>query len=295
MTDHIFTLPDNRKLGYTLYGTGDGIPVFYFHGTPSSRLELLMLNAFNKYIDELCLKYNLQLIAIDRPGIGNSDFNPRGTFLSFAKDLASLAQKLSIASAKSLSWSGGGPYALSQAYHFPNLITRVDIITGFTRSFSEKEVFRNMTSNKYYFGAAKYIPWLLKPVMRQQGSSPGKKPLPRWLTKAPEPDHQLMKDHEERIIAFSRTTTMEAVKKGSKGVVYEAQRYFDKPGYNLKDIHQPVHFWWGTEDNVVQYIHAEAIKNQVPNSQLHIKEGEGHISIYINCIEEILKSISDTV
>ena len=33
------TLSDRRKLGYNEYGPADGKPLFYFHGTPSSRIE----------------------------------------------------------------------------------------------------------------------------------------------------------------------------------------------------------------------------------------------------------------
>lgn len=93
------------------------------------------------------------------------------------------------------------------------------------------------------------------------------------------------------MLAFTRTTTMESVKHSAKGIVHEAQLYFCKPGYDLEDIHQPVRFWWGTEDNVVQYLHAEAIKKYVPNNEICIKEYEGHISIYVNYIEEILQAI----
>lgn len=291
MTDQVITLEDGRKLAYALYGPGDGYPVFYFHGTPSSRLELLLLNAFGIYADELCARHNLQLIATDRPGIGNSTFNPTGNCISFAHDVAALATALGIGKAASLSWSGGGPFALAQACHYPDLVESVHIITGFTCSMSDKEVFSKMTANKYYFNAARKAPWLLRLIMKQQGSSPGKKPLPRWLTKAPLPDYELLKDHPERMMAFSRTTTMEAVKNGSTGVVYEAQRYFDKGQYDLNKITQPVHFWWGDQDNVVQYVHAEAVKAQVPNHQLHIIAGEGHVSIFVHQLDEILRNI----
>lgn len=32
-------LADGRRLGYDEYGPSDGVPLFYFHGTPSSRVE----------------------------------------------------------------------------------------------------------------------------------------------------------------------------------------------------------------------------------------------------------------
>ncbi len=35
----VVTLPDGRRPGYAEYGDPAGVPVFYFHGTQSSRLE----------------------------------------------------------------------------------------------------------------------------------------------------------------------------------------------------------------------------------------------------------------
>jgi pimeloyl-ACP methyl ester carboxylesterase len=94
MTDHLFVLPDGRKLGYALYGPGDAAPVFYFHGTPSSRLEPLLLAPFNKNIAELCIKNNIKLIAVDRPGIGNSTFNPTEHFFLSQKIFHNLLKRL---------------------------------------------------------------------------------------------------------------------------------------------------------------------------------------------------------
>ena len=38
----IHLLPDGRRLAYQQFGAADGFPAFYFHGTPSSRLEALL-------------------------------------------------------------------------------------------------------------------------------------------------------------------------------------------------------------------------------------------------------------
>lgn len=294
MTDHIFYLPDARKLAYAMYGPENGFPVFYFHGTPSSRLEPLLLLPFGIDIDDLLTQYNLQFIAIDRPGIGKSEYNKNATIASFAKDVKHLAEHLHIHSAASLAWSGGGPYALSQAYQFHNLIKSVYIIAGFTKSIHEKQVFKAMTANKYYFGAAKYVPWLLNPVLSMAGKLNLKRQLPLWLTRFPHADHYLFKDREKMSV-FSKVTINEACRKNSKGVVHEARLYFNQNDYSLSQLVQPVHYWWGTSDNVVVAIHNEAIQKEVPRHHLHLKEGEGHFSIYVNYIKEVLRQISQDV
>ncbi len=37
--ENIYLLKDGRKLCYDVYGDQDGVPVFYFHSYPGSRLQ----------------------------------------------------------------------------------------------------------------------------------------------------------------------------------------------------------------------------------------------------------------
>jgi pimeloyl-ACP methyl ester carboxylesterase len=67
-TDNLIDLPDGRKLAYAEYGKPDGHPILHFHGSMSSRLEPLFFG------DDLLNHYGLRFIALDRPGMGQSDF-----------------------------------------------------------------------------------------------------------------------------------------------------------------------------------------------------------------------------
>jgi pimeloyl-ACP methyl ester carboxylesterase len=74
MTDsQTITLSDGRKLGYDEYGDAGGSP-FYFHGFPGSRIEARLKN-------DPAAARNLRLIAVDRPGIGLSDCQPKRRFV----------------------------------------------------------------------------------------------------------------------------------------------------------------------------------------------------------------------
>ena len=293
MNNNIFHLPDSRHLSYCLYGPGDGQPVLYFHGTPSSRLEPSLLTGYDINIDELLFKYRLQLIAIDRPGMGLSTFNPAGDFKSFAKDVNLLLQDLNIKQCKVLCWSGGGPFALAIANEYIETIQAVYIITGVTQSLSTGKVFNKMHGNKLYFGAAKYVPGLLRLIMQWAAGKKPTKPIPQIISKLSDADHNLMKD-VEKLKQVAAATLQEACRQGSSGAVYEARLYFKDYGFDLKNISQQVHFWWGSEDNVVIRLNAEAVEQEVPNRVMHYKQNEGHLSIYINCIEEVLQTIAET-
>ncbi len=88
MTDaRTITLSDSRKLGYAEYGDRSGSPIFYFHGFPGSRIEARLMN-------DPAAARNLRLIAVDRPGIGLSDFQPRRRIVDWPRDVSQLSERL---------------------------------------------------------------------------------------------------------------------------------------------------------------------------------------------------------
>ena len=293
MLNNTFKLPDQRSLVYAVYGPADGEPVLYFHGTPSSRLEPMLVLAFGKNPHQLCEANDVRLIAVDRPGIGLSSFNASSSIKSFADDVSHLTSFLKIQRAKILCWSGGGPYSLSLAFHYPDLISHVFIIAGFSRSFSESGVYEKMNGNKLYFSAARRIPWLLRPVLTWAARQQSDKPVPRFISKLPLVDHQLFGDRE-RMKIFSKYTVEEACRQGSAGVVREAALYFNAAEYDLSKIQQPVTYWYGLKDNTVAPVHAKSVEQQVASSKLIYLEDEGHFSIYFNHLEDILAQVRRT-
>ena len=82
-------LPDGRKLGYAQYGLPTGRAVFYLHGTPGSRIEAAAY-------DDLAVKADARIIAVDRPGIGLSSPQPNRTLLDHPKDIEQLARHLDL-------------------------------------------------------------------------------------------------------------------------------------------------------------------------------------------------------
>ncbi|MBD0288901.1 MAG: alpha/beta hydrolase, partial [Flavisolibacter sp.] len=292
MINNTIKLSDGRLLGYALYGPPDGTPVLYFHGTPSSRLEPFLCEAYGIDINERLQQYHLRLIAVDRPGMGLSDFNPEGTFLSFADDVQQLVQHLQIAHCSLLCWSGGGPFALAMAYKHPQSISKVCIIAGFSRPFTG-EIRKQMHRNKWYFLTAEKVPFILKEVLNLVRSHEPKKPFSQKGADLPGVDYALMRD-VPKLKKLMAVTLQEAVRKGSKGAVHEAALYAKPFHFSLSSITVPVHFWWGTEDRAVVYPHAKALEEQVTDVIPHYKSGEGHLSIYINYLNEILQTLAAT-
>ena len=113
------TLPDVRRLGYLI--VGEGKPVLYFHGQPTSRLDVL-------YLKEYSNSRNLKIIGVDRPGFGLSTYTPRNSLRDFTDDVNHLAEYLGINKFSLIGISAGGPYVITYTALFPDRVTQAVVI-----------------------------------------------------------------------------------------------------------------------------------------------------------------------
>ncbi|MEF8974792.1 MAG: alpha/beta fold hydrolase [Halapricum sp.] len=96
-----------------------------FHGTPGSRL-------FGLLFDEAAQERDVRVVAIDRPGYGQSTawtaFDPA--------DVGGIATPviadLELTEAGPVAFSEGSPYALALAAERPDVVRSVDIVAGAT-------------------------------------------------------------------------------------------------------------------------------------------------------------------
>lgn len=286
MTEAIFTLKDERKLSYAVYGPENGKPVIYFHGTPSSRREILLLKAYDIDFDATLFQAGIKLIAVDRHAL--TTFYPQRSFLSYADDVVQLLRHFNIQKCPVLCWSGGGPYALAIAHKYPQIIEGVYILCGFTKQF-DSEVLRQMGSNKWYFRCAKYAPLFLRIGLnitrrRKINSLPN-----RAITGLPYRDHVLL---EKGIKQVAGLTLKEATRKGTRSAVHEAQSYFREFGFSISEIVQPIHYWWGTKDMSVVEAHAREVEQKAQRPIMHYLQDEGHLSLYLKCFSEAVQTIA---
>ena len=99
--------PDGRALVYDDVGDPDGSPVVYLHGTPDSRL--------GRPDDAAAQAASVRLLAVDRPGFGDSDVDRAATLASLGEDLAAVLDAEGVERALLVGWSGGGLAALAAA------------------------------------------------------------------------------------------------------------------------------------------------------------------------------------
>jgi pimeloyl-ACP methyl ester carboxylesterase len=117
-------LPDGRRLGFAEYGAPHGPAIFWFPGTPGARRQIPPATR------ELAAEREVRLIAVERPGIGDSTPHLYGSVLDYARDIEVVADRFGIGRFGAIGLSGGGPYVLACAAAFPDRFTAGAVLGG---------------------------------------------------------------------------------------------------------------------------------------------------------------------
>jgi pimeloyl-ACP methyl ester carboxylesterase len=296
-------LPDGRTLAYSTHGVSlqDSklLPIFYFHGTPGSRIEAGIY-------DELATEHNLHLIGIDRPGYGHSSYQLNRTFLDWPNDVLALADHLGFAQFGIIAVSGGGPYALACLHEIPpTRLKAASIICGASptkrfgtsgMSLTNKAVgwlasWSTVVASKlfdYFAGTAARDPnkqLLYEGVEKQATGGSG----PEVDRKAVE---GVMQDARRKTIMVE--SFREAISPGGDGVAWELWMDVSDWGFELENVvvgGKRLSWWHGALDVNVPMGLAVLAAEKLQGVDFRRKEEEGHISLIYNCYGEVMMEL----
>lgn len=284
-----FQLTDGRKLGYDEYGASNGKPLFYFHGSPSSRLEcMLFVN------EDLLQSLNVRLITVDRPGMGLSDFQPNRRILDWSQDVTALADHLHVTRFAILAYSLGGPYGLACAFAIRQRLEKVGVVSG-AALFTEPELIKNINEGtRKFLGMPREKPWLSRLFLWMAlGFMPRIAPK-RFVAQAnsllPAPDRPIVATDpvfQKGFIAMVR----EAMKQGTRGAHCESLLTISDWGFRLQDIQTPVLLWHGGADQNVPVEMARFATTVIPKCEAKFYPEEGHLSLFKKYAEEIIYAL----
>jgi pimeloyl-ACP methyl ester carboxylesterase len=82
----------------------------------------------------------------------------------------------------------------------------------------------------------------------------------------------------------------ECFRQGVPGGLQDLRLFRQPWGFRLEHIRQPVRIWHGTQDRVVPLSHSEYLAAHLPRAQLAIVADEGHFSLPLRHMREILQS-----
>ena len=277
-TNQTITLTDGRTLGYAEYGNSDGKPIFYFHGFPGSRLDWSFSDA-----DDSASQLNARIIAIDRPGMGLSDFQTGREILNWPDDVVEVANMLQLGRFAVLGISGGGPYVAACAYKIPDRLTATAIVSGMGPSDSPG--IKDGTSWTIP-GKPSVIRRLLLMLFNMGLSKDPDKFVLRSKETFPETDRLLLDKPEMEKLYISMLR--EAFQSGIGGVHHEAKLYTRSWQFRLQDIPVKVHLWHGELDANVPISVGRFVADTIPNCKSVFFKDEAHLSLPHNHIREIL-------
>ena len=277
-------LSDGRKLAYELFGAENGTPVIYNHGWPSSRLECHLLA-------NVAEQSNVTLISVDRPGMGESDFQPKRALLDWPNDISQLADHLNLDKFHILGLSGGGPYVSVCAYKIPDRLLGATIVAGVSPMTNPRTKEGMRRVNRFLLSVGKPMPWLLNLFMKfMRNMASDNEKLKRALSDLPDVDKQAMAGDSIDDLARSM---QECFQQGTAGATQDGRIYALPWGFQLNQIEMPITVWQGSLDVNVPLSNGQILAESIPNATGNFIEGEGHISLLVNHGEAILTELVD--
>jgi pimeloyl-ACP methyl ester carboxylesterase len=281
--DRTIELSDARRLGYTEFGDPGGAPVIYFHGWPGARVE-------GRLGDEAARASGVRLIAIDRPGMGLSAFQPRRSFIDWPDDVVELAATLGLDRFAVLGISGGGPYAAACAWKLADRLTGAGIVSSLA-PFDVPGVIASMgRRNRLTFQLVRHLGVLRRILMARVALSVSRRPeriLESGVAAAVDKEY-LDRSEVRKILGESLA---EAFRNGSRGPAWEMGLYTRPWAFRLEDIRAPVHLWHGEQDANAPISMGRYLGTRIPECHATFYPGEGHLH-FVDRLPEILAAVS---
>lgn len=268
------------------FGEPLGPPVFHFHGHGNSRFEgELFIDA----IEETGVRF----IVIDRPGYGGSMYFQR-SLLQWPEIVNAVAEKLGISRFAVMGISGGGPHALSCAFTIPDKITRCAVIST---PCPPGSVGKLAFSQRMVMMIARRWSWLYSLMLKKQSSIQMdpmrmKKMALRNRKRLPKADYELLQD-DQFLTKYARIVS-EGYRQGVDGPVADARVFCQPWGFDPTQIKlgSQLIFWHGEDD--LGYDRVRQLSRRL-NCTTHFITGEGHVSIAMNNMVEILDELTQIV
>jgi len=281
-TDRTIRLRDGRQLGYAEWGDPGGWPLLYFHGWPGSRLEA-------RLADEAARANGVRLIALDRPGMGLSDYQPRRTLADWPDDVLEVAAALGLERFAVLGISGGGPYAAACAWKLSKQLTHAGIVSCLAPLDSPGALAGMGQRNRLTFQLVGRQAVLRRALFAAMAVSVRRHPdriLERGVAAAVDKKY-LDRPEVRKVLAEGLS---EAFRSGSRGPAAEMGLYARPWGFRLEDIRTPVHLSHGEQDANAPVAMGRYLASVIPECQATFYPGEGHLH-FIDRLPEIFAAV----
>jgi pimeloyl-ACP methyl ester carboxylesterase len=290
MADQQIKLKDGRILSVSEFGDRAGKPLLYCHGFPGSRLEAQLF-------ETSAYQSHAKLIAVDRPGYGQSDYKSFQKLSEWVNDVSEITDILNLGRFSVLGVSGGGPYALACAHRIPSRLNNVGVVCGLGPVYEPWAIRDMHWPARLGFTLAQRAPKLLRLVYGDLTSK-----VMRWnpeflmsllMVSAPIADNIALKRPEVRQVFMM--SAKESLRMGAQGALQDFVMYSHEWGFNIEDISLVINLWHGKSDATVPFSHSNHIAKRLHLARPHFFPEEGHFSLPVNHAKDIIRTLTPQV
>ncbi len=271
-------------------GPEGGVPLLYHHGTPGAVPAL-------GDMERLVHERGLRLVTTSRPGYGASSRQRGRLVVDVVADSVHVLNWLGAPRCLSAGWSGGGPHALACAARI-DAVAGVLVIAGVAPYDSPGLTFLEGMgeSNIEEFSAA----------------LEGEGPLREYLT--PQLEYfrhisadeivsslaSLLPDVDRAVLSGDLGTDLavqfhHAFQAGVEGMMDDDLAFTQPWGFDLSEVTVPALIWQGELDLMVPFAHGRWLVEQLPHAVAHLQSGEGHLSVAVGSLEQMLDELVATL
>jgi 4,5:9,10-diseco-3-hydroxy-5,9,17-trioxoandrosta-1(10),2-diene-4-oate hydrolase len=275
------TLSSGVRACYVEAGPVDGFPLLLTHGFLGS-LQDWRYNTAALAALSLESGQPRRVIALDWIGFGLSD-KPRGVYSLrlFADFLKDFVDTLGIQKFDLAGHSAGGKHNLFFALDFPQYIRKMILVA--TDGFLEDPWWTHQTDRWYFHPITNYSTLLmgrpfflkafLKNIIFDPKFFPPEEEIKRAADKLRDPDY---------------IEVLRSMNRYYPGLSLRLTGYFDR----LPELKIPVLLLWGKEDKLLSVKYAVTVKEQLPQTEVHLFDQCGHMP-QVEKSEEVNRLILD--
>ncbi|MFJ6570501.1 alpha/beta fold hydrolase [Streptomyces sp. NPDC091292] len=254
-------LSDGRTLRVHDSGGGEGLVVFWHHGTPNIGSPPAPLFPFSS-------RLGIRWISYDRPGYGGSTARPGRDVASVAGDAGAVADALGVERFAVMGHSGGGPHALACGALLPERVVAVVAVAGLAPFGADGlDWFAGMSASG---------------VAGLRAAAAGREAKEAYEASAAyDPEMFTPADHAALAGPWSwfGDVVGPALASGPGGLIDDDLAYVTPWGFDPGQVTAPVLLLHGGQDRIASVAHARWLADRCPSAELRVSPPDGHISV----------------
>ncbi|WP_135854284.1 alpha/beta fold hydrolase [Halorussus salinus] len=283
---------DGRTVAYAEYGatarasddsgTGTGAtadetdptPVALFHGTPGSHL-------LGELYAEEARRRGVRLLAIERPGYGDSTPWPDRTPTDAAEYLRAVLDDAGVSDVGLVAFSGGAAHALAVGATCDELVREIDLVSGAAPPSLADET---PAAIRLLGTLAERTPRAFRGLVGVQTwvaeRGPSSVVVGQYTA-----DTDEVPDEEAAVV---RRDFVRALGDRCEGMRTESAQAVEEWDFSLADVTVPVRLWHGARDENVPVAGARRLGERLPDAETTVFEDEDHLTTLLRSRSEVL-------